>query len=198
MDPSGQFLHFSTYWGGDRYDAATGIAADDQGNVFVVGTTRSPDMPVTSTALDRRCGSDGACNGIAGDAFLLKIGPTGQLQASSFYGGGGLEAGRQIAIRPEGGVQVLGTTQSPDFPLIGSTMPERWRSFVIADHTFLSSIDDRLERVTRAEIVADEEYLPNVAVMARVPGPTYVAGQVSATSGMTTGCGTFIRSLRQP
>src|SRR5690349_11599273 len=41
-------LHYSSYLGGKYADGISGIAADDAGNVFVVGTTSSPDFPVTN------------------------------------------------------------------------------------------------------------------------------------------------------
>jgi hypothetical protein len=52
MSPArGQFLLYSTYFGGSGGDVGYGIAPDDGGNVWITGYTISPDLPVTSDAV---------------------------------------------------------------------------------------------------------------------------------------------------
>lgn len=197
LDRSGQFLQFSTYWGGTRDEAAEGVASDVEGNVYVTGHARSPEMPVTEGAIDTRCGSDGACDG-SFDAFVAKFSPTGALLASTFYGGRALDLGRRVVIRPGGQVVIVGTSQSPDFPLIDAVASRRWTPGINFEHPFLAVLDDRLQRVTRSAFVLDEQYLPNVALLGASSGFAYVTGQVSPGTGLASGIGTYLRATRLP
>jgi len=68
---------YSTYIGGsnheNEYDEQGGIAVDDNGNVYVAGTTGSSDLPITPNAIQ----STKAGESWAQAAFVLKIiGPT--------------------------------------------------------------------------------------------------------------------------
>ena len=59
---------FATYVGGNGDDSPTGLALDSSGNIYVAGSTNSPDLPVTSGAFQDIPGGDT-------DAFVFKIGP---------------------------------------------------------------------------------------------------------------------------
>src|SRR5262245_43447242 len=37
-------LTYSTYWGGSRNEAVADVAADSDGNTYLLGTTESPDL----------------------------------------------------------------------------------------------------------------------------------------------------------
>ena len=63
-------LVYSTYLGGTTGNqSANGIALDSGGNIYVIGTTKATDFPVSSTAYQS------ALNGLQ-DAFLCKINPS--------------------------------------------------------------------------------------------------------------------------
>lgn len=128
-------LVYSTYLGGNNSDLGWGIAADEKGQVYVIGETVSPNFPTTADASDRQCGSDGKCNGVtgclagtataAGDLFVTKLDTTKRGEASlvysTFLGGSGEERiqGQGIAIDTVGNAYVTGSTNSRDFPLFG-------------------------------------------------------------------------------
>jgi uncharacterized protein (TIGR03437 family) len=67
---SGPLVDYVTYLGGSYADTAAGIAVDSTGEVYVTGTTQSPDFPLTSTAL----GVPQAGNGCT---FVTKLNPSG-------------------------------------------------------------------------------------------------------------------------
>lgn len=46
FDPTGQNLLFSTYFAGDDYETPTGMAVDNTGDFFLVGSTGSSNFPV--------------------------------------------------------------------------------------------------------------------------------------------------------
>ncbi|MCL4302205.1 MAG: SBBP repeat-containing protein [Anaerolineae bacterium] len=52
LNPTGRGLVYSTYLGGASYDYGYGMAQDNNGYVYVVGETQSPDFPTTPGAFD--------------------------------------------------------------------------------------------------------------------------------------------------
>jgi len=164
--------------------------------VFVTGATRSGDMPVTAGVFDTRCGGDGACNG-SFDAFIAKFSATGSLLASTFLGGRDLDMGRAIAITRSGRIGALGTTQSADFPVTEPSGSSRTPG-VNVEHTYLALFDDSLTTQMRAMFIADQQYVPNVGVLTARQGFAYVAGQVTQSTGMASGFGTYVRAVPLP
>jgi hypothetical protein len=110
--PDGSSLAYSTYLGGTLTDSAYGLAVDQAGSAYVVGTTRSPDFPVFH-------GFQPTFGGGTYDAFLAAFAPSGKALAfSSFLGGGDWDLGSGVAVDGAGAVYVSGETLSPDFPLV--------------------------------------------------------------------------------
>lgn len=110
LSPDGSHLEYSTYLGGNRLDAAFGIAVDAHGNAFVAGDTRSPSFPATPGAFDK------AFNGQT-DAFVAEVNPSGSdLVYATFLGGKGFDEGISIAIDADDHAYVTGSTASADFP----------------------------------------------------------------------------------
>lgn len=121
LNPSGTEVVYSTYFGGSRSDAATAIAVDGQGNVFVTGHTESPDFPVTTGAFQLALRSSALA--VWGDAFVTKLNPSGSaLVYSTYLGGSGREVASAIAVGPGGDAFVTGWTNSSDFPRTGSPL----------------------------------------------------------------------------
>ncbi|MBM4060166.1 MAG: hypothetical protein FJ265_03580 [Planctomycetes bacterium] len=88
-------LAWSTFLGGDDLDELIGIATDAAGNVYVCGTTQSDDLPVTPgllTSIDNE------------DVYLAKLDPGGStLLRATYFGGGGRDEGKALAIDPVSG-----------------------------------------------------------------------------------------------
>lgn len=112
----GRKLLYSTYLGGNGSstlgdDEVYGIALDSQGFAYVTGATSSPVFPTTTSAkADHR------------DAFVAKLGVFGApLVYSTYLGGAGSEIGRDIALDSQSNASIVGTSTSPDFPLMQST-----------------------------------------------------------------------------
>ncbi len=140
ISPQGNSIIFSTYLGGSDRDDGTGVAVDSQGNVYIVGKTRSPDFPTTTNAYDTSCGTDGSCNSGENDVFLAKINPQGDsLLYSTFLGGSGQdgadgaeEFGHDVAVDQNGLVYIGGHVNSTDFPVKNeiSTCQSGWDAFI--------------------------------------------------------------------
>lgn len=182
LDRSGRLLEFSTLWGGVFDDSAADVSVAANGEVVVTGTTASADLPVTPGAADTVCDA-GSNPGGCRDAFVTKFSALGQLHASTFFGGSQLDSGRALSLRANGQVLLLGSTQSPDFPLVGGHGFQRWRPGPNFEHSFVATFDVDLTRVTRAVFVGDEQVLPNVPRFTVQGGFAYVAGQLGAVTG---------------
>ena len=86
-------LVYSTYYGGSGTDAVNDIAVDAIGNLFLVGLTYSPNLPLQDEM-------DGTLDGTY-DAFIAALGPTGStLEYSSYFGGGGTDRAEGVALGP--------------------------------------------------------------------------------------------------
>jgi len=96
LDPSGNVV-YSTYFGGSAEDAASAMAVDPAGNVYVTGSTTSLDFPVTKGAYASR-----------GTIFLFKLNPDGSLGYSTYFAGGTPLA---VAVDAAGSAYIAGSSQ---------------------------------------------------------------------------------------
>jgi uncharacterized repeat protein (TIGR01451 family) len=117
-------LRYSTYLGGQGFDAGHGIAVDNSGVVTLTGVTQSGDFPVTNNAFQTAHGGrafrPNFPRPFKGDAFLMRINTTasgaGSLVYSTFFGGSDDDAGNSLALDSGGNPVLAGTTFSKDFP----------------------------------------------------------------------------------
>jgi hypothetical protein len=111
---------YSTFFGGTGSDTGFGIAADANGNAYVVGTTASADFPITPFALPATLPDP------TGSPFVVKLSPKGKGTAdriyASYFGGTGdglptdADQGNAIAIDSHGNAYITGVTFSADMP----------------------------------------------------------------------------------
>lgn len=112
FSPDGARLLAATYLGGSDEDIAEGIAVDSTGNVYLSGTTKSVDFPVSDNAFDKSLDGEK-------DGFFAKFNPDlSRLLYSTYIGGSKGESLRAIAQAPNGAVAVCGGAGSRDFPLL--------------------------------------------------------------------------------
>jgi len=111
-------LAFSTYLGGEDWDFGSGIAVDEEGNVYVTGDTLSWDFP-THNAIQPNHG--GVC-----DAFVTQIVNADGVYTygfSTYLGGTNFDVGSGIAVDEAGNVYLTGETDSSDFPTHNAIQP---------------------------------------------------------------------------
>ena len=86
------------------------ITLDNQGNIYVAGTTYSIDFPTTSQALQPVFGG-------GGDACIFKFNSNlTSLLYSTYLGGSSQEVALSLRAKPDGRVVVAGGTMSGNFP----------------------------------------------------------------------------------
>jgi hypothetical protein len=111
LNASGSALVYSTYLGGGNTDDGFAIAVDSSGNAYLTGDTSSTNFPKANALQATYGGGDS-------DAFVTKLNASGAaLVYSTYLGGGGLEAGLDIALDSSANAYVTGSTGSTNFPI---------------------------------------------------------------------------------
>lgn len=112
IDP---ILNFSTYFGGSGDERATSVAVDGSFNIYLAGSTTSPDLPTVAGLYQTTLKGSGP------NVYIAKVTPpSGSVVASLSYvtylGGSGSDSPAGIRVDGGGHPFVAGTTSSGDFP----------------------------------------------------------------------------------
>ncbi|HET9839197.1 MAG TPA: SBBP repeat-containing protein [Candidatus Angelobacter sp.] len=109
-------LVFSTLLAGSVFEQISSMTVDAAGNIYVTGDTGSADFPTTAGSVHPNCN---ACNGVAEDAFVTKLNPTGTaLVYSTFIGGSDFDTAHSIVVDGSGNAMIGGNSLSSDFPAV--------------------------------------------------------------------------------
>jgi uncharacterized protein (TIGR03437 family) len=109
LDPNGQLLFTDTF-GGKGVDQGIAIALDPSGNIYIAGSTTSPDFPL-SKALQTQPNTNGT-------GFIMKLSNDGTTILYSTYFGGtlGTTSISSLATDSKGNLYLTGYTYAADFP----------------------------------------------------------------------------------
>jgi hypothetical protein len=119
LSADGKRFVFSTLLGGSGTEFYLMPTLDPKGNILVVGTTGSPDFPVTPDAVQKAYGGGGD----GGDGVLAILSPDGsKLLYATYLGGSGDDLIRSLALGPNGEVYLVGSTSSADFPVTAGAL----------------------------------------------------------------------------
>jgi gliding motility-associated-like protein len=144
FNASGSAFLYSTYIGGSNgNEIPMSLVSDNDGNLYMLGTTSSGLFPTTSNAVQTQfnggmsVNTDEGLNFTAGtDFFILKLNETGSsLLGSTFFGGSnndGINLGGtdknygdsfrgDITLDDAGNVYIAGTTNSSNFPRVNAS-----------------------------------------------------------------------------
>jgi fibronectin type 3 domain-containing protein len=113
LSGDGSQVLYGTFLGGGWGDAATNLALDDAGNIFITGYTSSPDFPTTPGAFCTTLAPDPV--GFIGDVFAIKMDPTFSWVYSTYFGGSGYDHDGDICIDGTGSLIIVGITRSDPF-----------------------------------------------------------------------------------
>lgn len=115
MNSDASGLVYSTYLGGHGEDVGYGIAVDPNGDPYITGYTQSTNFPVRPFPGTFQFYKKGIQ-----DAFLTKMGPTGNsINFSTYLGGTLVDEGTGIVVDESGSAYIVGFTDSIDFPVKG-------------------------------------------------------------------------------
>ncbi len=129
LNRSGDRVIYSTLLGGSGPDIAGKIAVDAAGNVYILGSTSSQDLPVTPGAFQTASKGGEVKPTGRGDLFVAKLNPDGsKLVYCTYVGGAGFDIyGGNIVADTAGRVTFAGTTTSTDFPVTANAFEKSYR-----------------------------------------------------------------------
>ena len=170
---------YSTFMGGDDNDGAWGLAADAEGNMYVVGSAMSLDFPTTPGAFNRTAGTTHSGNG-----WVMKFDKRGQLAWSTFFGGN--QTGDQVngvAVDDAGHVYIAGIARGQEFP---TTEGAYDRNFHAGGDAFVACLDETGSELIFSTFLggSDYEFAESVAIDAA--GAVWVMGVTSSPDFPTT------------
>jgi uncharacterized protein (TIGR03437 family) len=176
LNPQGSQYLYLRYFGGSVKDAANAIAVDVAGNVYVAGSTASPDFPVTS---DGHLGT--ASTGLTSQrSFVVKLNPNGAIVFSDLLGGSAGSAAQAVAVNATGQITVTGMVSDGAGPAFPSTAGA-YSIANTANHPYLLELDP-----TGTKIVFSATGIGGSALALDALGNIYVAGSTSLLDYPTT------------
>ncbi|MGD0092138.1 MAG: SBBP repeat-containing protein, partial [Planctomycetota bacterium] len=176
--PGGNDVVFSTLLGGEFDDVCNDLALDSAGNVFVVGTTTSPNLS-TANPLQPRNNST-APNGSNG--FVAKFRADGLVMLFCTYLGGHNNDGAMgVTTDASGNCYVVGFTTSPDFPLASPLQPQNNSTAPVPSNAFVAKLNPSGSLLVFSTYLggSGEDQANSVAVDAG--GNVYLAGYTKSS-----------------
>ncbi|MCE7745733.1 MAG: hypothetical protein GPJ52_11435 [Candidatus Heimdallarchaeota archaeon] len=116
LSPNGQSLIFATYFGGSGEEWAANVAVNSAGEIAVVGTTTSTDLPLQSAYQGTHNGGEFYLT----DIFLAKFSSSGSLLFSTYLGGTEDDWGYGVDFDSNNKMAISGSTYSADFPIVSA------------------------------------------------------------------------------
>lgn len=176
LNPKGTQYLYVRYIGGSVKDSASAIAVDSAGNAYVVGSTASPDFPVTSggnLGIEPSSTSDSR-------SFAVKLDPNGVVLFSDLLGGPAASSAQAVAVNPAGQIIVSGTvSDSSKLPF-----PSTAGAYGIANtanHPYLLELDS-----TGTKVVFSATGIGGTSLALDASGNIYVAGSTYLLDYPTT------------
>lgn len=121
LSTDGSAALYSTLLGGERPEAAGGVAVDDEGRAVVTGSTQSSDFPTmraVQSEIDNESCTSEQPEEFCSDGFAARIDADGSaLDYATYLGGNATDEGLAVALDEDGNAFVAGRTDSRTFPV---------------------------------------------------------------------------------
>jgi hypothetical protein len=177
VNPSGTEMVYASFLRGSSYDEGYGIAVDGDGAAYVTGLTRSYDFHTTPGAFDT------TYNGY-GDAFVVKVNPSGTgLAYASFLGGSDSDSGSGIAVDEAGAAYVTGWTRSSDFPTTSGAFDTTFNG---NSDAFVAKVNPAATGLAYASFLGGSDSERGHGIAVNEAGAVYVTGDTYSSDFPTT------------
>ncbi|MCS7176175.1 MAG: SBBP repeat-containing protein [Candidatus Kapabacteria bacterium] len=172
LDGALQRLLFATYLGGSGADFPAVIGTDANGDIYVGGSTNSPDFPV------RNAYQQSLRGGV--DLFVVRLSPQGsQLRWGTYIGGSSDEIAVTGAVRRDGIVVLAGRTQSSNYP---TTSAAHQRTYAGNWDVFMTGLSNTGASLSFSTYLGGSDNETAWAVFTDVEGYTYLCGETSSSN----------------
>ncbi len=170
-------LAYSTYLGGNAFDAENGIAVDGSGAAYVAGSTDS-----TNFNLKNQIEGDGGDSNT--DAVISKLVPGGNALAYSTYlGGDMLDEANAIDVDSTGHAYVTGRTTSTDFNTVNPIPGEGGDA---EEDLFISKLTPQGNGLSYSTYLGGSTNDEGNGIAVDSTGAAYVTGEATSTDFDTT------------
>src|SRR5258706_537610 len=170
LDPAGAVLIYSILFDG----RGNGIALDADRSAYVTGQTDSPNFPTTIGAFQTTFAG--------GDAFVMKVDPTGSaLVYSTYLGGSGADWGNGIAVDSGGNAYVTGITFSTDFPTTAGAFQS-----AVSGGGFFTNLNPTGSALVYSTYLGGTDLDLGLGIALDAKGNAYVTGATNSTDFPTT------------
>jgi uncharacterized protein (TIGR03437 family) len=185
VDP---IMTYGSFIGGSGGDYALALALDPRGNIYITGSTNSPDFPV-------KAGFGNNNRSRYPVAFVTKIDPSvvGPLSLvySSYLGGTNEDHAQAIAVDSSGSAYIAGTTFSTDFPLKNAFQNTLSQALNcdgdVCEHGFVSRISADGTTLVYSSFLGGSNADDPFGIAVDSSGSAYVAGQTFSADFPTRG-----------
>jgi len=180
LNSTGTSMLFCTYVGGSNVDAGyTSLIDQSNGDIFIGGTTASPNFPITSGVYQNIYG------GNLFDGFVLKLNSTGNtLFKSTFVGNGVQDLIASICFDNSGGIVFVGQTTG-NFISTGTGYQNGYGGGPW--DVFVGKINNSLSNVSATTMIGGNGDDHCHAVKVDASGNVYIAGMTSGSFPTTSG-----------
>jgi hypothetical protein len=180
LDPTGSSLVYSTYLGGNAFDAALAVAVDAAGQAYVGGHTASTNFPATA-------GAFATSSAGSHDAFVTSVNAAGSgLIYSTYVGGSDADIGIGLALDATGAAYLAGYTRSADFATTPAAFDSSFNGPFNGSDAFVAKLNPGGSALAYATFLggSDADFGWDVAVDSA--GNAYVTGATLSTDFPTT------------
>ncbi len=164
LSPDLATLQWSTYFGGNEFEAAFSVKPTATGDVYITGITKSTDLPTKPGAYQP------ALNGVE-DAYVAHF-KNQQLVQASYMGTDAADGGYLLDLDPAGNVHVLGLTRG--------TYPISTGVYSNANSgQFVHALDPTLSRTIFSTVIGSKKGTPDIsptAFLVNECGNIYISG----------------------
>jgi hypothetical protein len=183
LNPGGSVLLYSTFLGGQSFEAIGGLALGPDGVVHLTGETLSPNFPTTPGAYDRVINRNG--QGAYGDAWVTALAADGSaLEHSTFLGGVYNDYGLAVAVTTTGQAVVTGETQSRNFPTTKRAFDRSLNGG--SSDAFVTKLNPAATKLRFSTYLGGNDREDGSAVTVDETGAAYVVGSTSSPNFPTT------------